>query len=56
MAANNPIRNICLVLRYDGTAYHGWQSQKNALSVQEVLEKAIFDSLKEDVQYTLSLG
>ena len=41
MAANNPIRNICLVLRYDGTAYHGWQSQKNALSVQDILQNCI---------------
>lgn len=26
---------------YDGTAYHGWQSQKNALSVQDVLDEAL---------------
>jgi tRNA pseudouridine38-40 synthase len=28
-------------LMYDGTAYHGWQSQKNALSVQDVLDDAL---------------
>ncbi len=28
-------------LAYNGTNYHGWQSQPNALSVQEVLTKAI---------------
>ena len=27
------MRNILLVLRFDGTAYHGWQMQKNAPSV-----------------------
>lgn len=27
-------------LSYRGTAYHGWQNQPNAISVQEVLEKA----------------
>ena len=43
-----------LKIAYDGTAYAGWQRQKNALSVQEVLEKAIFDSLKEDVRVTAS--
>ena len=36
------MRNIKLTLQYDGTAYHGWQSQKNAVTVQEVLENAIF--------------
>ncbi|HEY0246290.1 MAG TPA: tRNA pseudouridine(38-40) synthase TruA [Mucilaginibacter sp.] len=28
-------------LAYDGTKYHGWQSQHNAISVQEVLNKAL---------------
>ena len=39
------MRNIKLTIQYDGTAYHGWQSQKNAVTVQEVLEKAIFTKL-----------
>lgn len=30
-----------LVLAYDGTAYSGWQIQPNALSIQELVEKAI---------------
>jgi tRNA pseudouridine38-40 synthase len=33
--------NYKLVLAYDGTAYHGFQFQKNALTVQEVLEKSL---------------
>lgn len=41
MQTQRPVRNICLVLRYDGTAYHGWQSQKNALSVQDILQNCI---------------
>ena len=28
-------------LSYDGSAYHGWQRQSNAISVQQVLEEAI---------------
>ena len=28
------------VVSYDGTRYHGFQSQKNALGIQEVIEKA----------------
>ena len=28
-------------LSYNGTAYHGWQNQPNAISVQEVIENAL---------------
>ncbi|MCC8123233.1 MAG: tRNA pseudouridine(38-40) synthase TruA [Oscillospiraceae bacterium] len=35
------MRNIALKLMYAGTAYHGWQVQKNAVTVAETLEKAI---------------
>ncbi|NLX64086.1 MAG: tRNA pseudouridine(38-40) synthase TruA [Clostridiaceae bacterium] len=43
------MRNIKLVIEYDGSGYHGWQYQKNALSVQEVLSKAIKKLTGEDV-------
>ncbi len=33
--------NLLLKIRYKGTNYHGWQVQKNALSVQEVLQNSI---------------
>jgi len=36
-----PRHNIRLTLEYDGTRYHGWQRQKNALSIQEVIEQAL---------------
>ena len=35
------MRNIALKLMYNGTAYHGWQVQKNAVSVAETLQKAL---------------
>ena len=35
------MRNIKLTLQYDGTAYHGWQMQENAPTVQETLSRAI---------------
>ena len=34
------MRNIALFLKYLGTAYHGWQVQKNAVTVGQTLEKA----------------
>lgn len=35
------MRNIRLVIEYDGTNYAGWQVQKNAKSVQATLESAL---------------
>ena len=32
---------ILLTLAYDGTRYHGWQVQPNAVTVQEVLQDAV---------------
>ena len=34
------MRNIALFLRYEGTAYHGWQMQKNDVTVEQTLEEA----------------
>ncbi|MDD4689519.1 MAG: tRNA pseudouridine(38-40) synthase TruA [Eubacteriales bacterium] len=34
--------NIRLRISYDGTAYHGWQRQENAITVQQLIEEAIF--------------
>lgn len=31
----------CLTVSYDGTNYHGWQIQDNAVTVQETLQKAL---------------
>lgn len=43
------MRNILLSLCYDGTNYHGWQVQKNALTVQEVFQRAMFRLFGENV-------
>jgi tRNA pseudouridine38-40 synthase len=37
-------------LSYKGTNYHGWQTQPNAISVQEVLEKTLSTVLRETVE------
>ena len=38
-----------LELSYNGAAYHGWQNQPNAISVQEVIEKGLSTLLKQPV-------
>lgn len=35
------MKNIALKLMYNGTAYHGWQVQKNAVTVCGTLEAAL---------------
>lgn len=35
------MRNIVVTIAYDGTNYHGWQCQPNAITVQEVFTKAV---------------
>ncbi len=37
-------------LSYNGTAFHGWQIQPNANSVQETIEKALSLLLRETIQ------
>jgi tRNA pseudouridine38-40 synthase len=39
-------------LAYDGTHYHGWQVQQNAVSVQELLNKALATILRQSVETT----
>ena len=43
-----------LKIAYDGTDYAGWQRQKNARSVQEVLENAILEALGQTLRVTAS--
>jgi len=42
-------------LSYKGTAYHGWQVQKNARSVQELVNKALSTVLRAPIE-TLGCG
>ena len=43
------MKNIAVVLSYDGTNFNGWQIQKNGPSIQESMEDAIFHLLKQKV-------
>ncbi len=46
------MRNIALKLMYVGTAYHGWQIQKNAITVQETLQNALEEVVGHTVKCT----
>ncbi|MCU7959347.1 MAG: tRNA pseudouridine(38-40) synthase TruA [gamma proteobacterium symbiont of Bathyaustriella thionipta] len=41
---------IALGVEYSGTAYHGWQRQRSAVSVQEKLEQALSFVAHQDIQ------
>ena len=48
----NVERNIALRLKYTGTHYHGWQIQKNAVTVEETLESAVKATVGHPVKIT----
>ena len=39
-------------VEYDGTNFVGWQYQKNGISIQEILQKAVFQFSREKVTVT----
>ena len=41
------MKNIALRLTYDGSRYHGWQTQKEEITVQQTLEEAIEKAVGE---------
>ncbi len=41
------MRNLLFTIRYDGSSFHGWQVQKNALTVQEVFQTAVSEIIGE---------
>ena len=43
-------QNIRLTLAYDGSRYHGWQRQKNGITIQEVVEEKLAVMCKAPVR------
>lgn len=56
MRAADSVRNIKLVLEYDGSAFYGFQRQPRHLSVQEVLESAISRLFNRPVKIQAASG
>ncbi len=46
------MRNIALRLSYDGTNYHGWQTQLKDITVQETMERAVEKICKHHAHVT----
>ncbi len=48
------MRNIKLVIEYDGKDFNGWQKQPNKLNIQGTIEKAIETITGEEVDLQAS--
>jgi len=44
------LKRVALIVQYDGSQYCGWQSQKNAVTVQEILEKALLKIFNQSIK------
>ncbi len=44
------MRNIKIIVEYDGTCYHGWQRQPNGITIQQVLEEKISTITQEKIK------
>jgi tRNA pseudouridine38-40 synthase len=44
------MRNISLIVSYDGTAYHGWQYQPNLITIEQVVREAIEKILNHKIK------
>lgn len=46
------LKNIAMRIKYDGTNYHGWQFQDNAITVQSTIEDALSKTFGSTVKVT----
>jgi len=44
------MRNLKMIIEYDGSGYHGWQRQLGRITIQQVLEESISTITQEDVR------
>lgn len=44
------MKRVKLIVAYDGTKYSGWQLQKNAVTIEQKLNEALYDLLGEEIQ------
>ena len=44
------MKRVALLVQYDGSKYSGWQRQKNATTVQEIIESALLKITQNEVK------
>ena len=44
------MKRVALLVQYDGSHYSGWQKQKNATTVQEILDRALLKITNRSVK------
>jgi len=50
VVAGNRVSNFKLIIEYDGSAYHGWQKQADAPTIQETIETALAVMTRERIR------
>jgi len=48
------MRHLKLTISYDGTNYNGFQRQKNAIGIQQIIEDALSNLMGEDIKLVAS--
>ena len=44
------MKRVALLVQYDGSHYSGWQKQKNATTVQEIIDRALLKITNHQVK------
>lgn len=44
------MKRVCLIVAYDGTNYHGWQAQSNAVTIEQILNESLSKLLNEEIE------
>lgn len=47
IVSDGGLRNLLLTISYDGSCFHGWQIQKNAVTVQQVFQEALYKIISQ---------
>jgi tRNA pseudouridine38-40 synthase len=48
------MRNLRLLIEYDGSLYHGWQTQREEVTIQRTIEQTLEQILREKIHLTAS--
>ena len=44
------MKRVLIVIAYDGTNYHGWQIQPNAVTIEQIINESLTKLLNEDIE------